>query len=350
VQHGYSPEHPARSGRAGPATPLNPNPKAGCIFGCILFGSFVAFLAFLSALGFEVEPRDNSTAMASPVPTPAASASAAPTRPQPTCASTLPEKDAAIRDEALVRVRPGKNEPPVIKPGTSPSAKDAVTLATMDDSVSLREQCRVNGWARVRVVANTLRWIEGWVPVASLRPLRLTADGKRVLTTGDIEWQPGSERDKAAILAVANKIIRQDKRCDAIDGRSLLVEGSPGARRYMLLCDSAADEVAIQFSARDATNGRSFAHEAEDETSVAAEPIAKRDAINACQSAIEAQLFQPRSANFRTIMDTTFTTDGSRARVTIGFSAKNRFGAELDQVAACVFDGTELQSAEILPS
>ena len=249
-----------------------------------------------------------------------------------------------------MRARPGTNEPPVAKAGTSASTQDAIVAATVDNSVPLRELCRVEGWAHVRVVANTLRWIDGWVPVAALRPLRLTADGRRTLVSQDIEWQPGSERDRTAILAVANKVIRQDRRCEAIDGRSLLVERAPGARRYTLLCDSASENVAIHFSARDATNGHSFAHEAEDETTGDAEPVSKADAIEGCQSAIEAQLFQPRSANFRTIMDTTFSTDGSRARVTIGFSAKNGFGNEIDQVAACVFEGSQLQSAEILPN
>lgn len=66
-----------------------------------------------------------------------------------------------------------------------------------------------------------------------------------------------------------------------------------------------------------------------------------------CYDAITAQLRQPRSVDFHT-SDTTFSTDGSRARFTIGFTAKNGFGNEMGSMAECVFSGARLTSAAVI--
>lgn len=79
-------------------------------------------------------------------------------------------------------------------------------------------------------------------------------------------------------------------------------------------------------------------------------PLDKGTAASACMDAITPMLAQPRSADFHTFTDTTFHTDGMRARFTVGLTAKNGLGLPIDATAACVFEGETLTSAELLPA
>lgn len=259
------------------------------------------------------------------------------------------EQDALVARDAVLRRAPNAKAGPIVNPGAAAKPSDVEALATVTLTVPLRRSCDAHGWTRVRVVATGLRWMEGWVATSSLRSLKLDASGRRTLSARDIEWQNGSERDRAAIVEIANRILREDKRCEAIDNRSLLVEGAAGARRYTLSCDGPAGSFPIEFTAHDAAS-RSFAMAAVAPEAVASAPIDASDAGAACMDAIRSQLSQPKSADFHTFTDTTFSSDGSRSRFTVGFTAKNGFGNEVDSVAACIFDGSEMLSAEVLPS
>ncbi len=79
-------------------------------------------------------------------------------------------------------------------------------------------------------------------------------------------------------------------------------------------------------------------------------PVDKGTAASACMDAVTPMLAQPRSADFHAFTDTTFHTDGMRARFTIGLTAKNGLGLPIDATAACIFEGETLTSAELLPA
>lgn len=79
-------------------------------------------------------------------------------------------------------------------------------------------------------------------------------------------------------------------------------------------------------------------------------PLDKGAAARACMDAITPMLAQPRSVDFHAFTDTTFHTDGMRARFTVGLTAKNGLGLPIDATAACVFEGETLTSAELLPA
>ncbi|MES2288181.1 MAG: hypothetical protein V4530_00475 [Pseudomonadota bacterium] len=118
--------------------------------------------------------------------------------------------------------------------------------------------------------------------------------------------------------------------------------------QFTLSCIGKSGTTPITFTADDLRNGRNFA--AEGVQHAAAEsglPISKPDAFVACKEAIAAQLKQPRSLDFH-LFGTTFTTDGSRARFTDTFTAKNGFGNEIDSTAECVFEGEQLISATVI--
>jgi hypothetical protein len=260
------------------------------------------------------------------------------------------ERDASSTDDVVVRGAPSSDAPPIRKPDTDPKPSDVKALATVTNDVSLRASCTESGWTRIRVLDSSLRWMIGWVPAAALQRLKLDANGRRTLTGADIEWQPGSERDRTAIVKVANLILRNDQRCEAIDARSLLVDGLPGAREYGILCSGPLGDQMIRFKARDAASrdftAKVMSDPGDDDALVA---IDKLDAGKACIAAVTEQLAQPDSADFHTFSDTTFNTDGSRARFTVGLTVKNGLGLEVEQMAACTFNGSNLETAEVLP-
>lgn len=265
------------------------------------------------------------------------------------------ERDAAVADATVLRVSPTANARPIFR-SNGGSASDDDAHSSVDASVPLREQCREGGWARVRALSSGQRWMAGWLPAAALSKLTLDNQGHRTLRAADISWQPGSERDRTAILSVANRILREDQRCEAINGRTLLVEGEGGRRRYTITCEGPAGSFPIEFTAADARRGRSFAMApvavdvaSADASTDSSATFSKSDAISACVDAMKAKLYQPRSAEFHTFLDTTYTVDSGRSRVTVGFSAKNGFGNEIDAVAECVFDGDQLVSATTIP-
>ncbi len=296
--------------------------------------------ALLNAMSDGSSPADHNTSEASVSSIAEAQA----------CKTSAPrEEDVMLRTDSVLRQAPAADARAIINPASPPAAHDRDTLASVTMDVPLRQMCEEAGWARVRVLATGLRWMEGWVSTAALQSLKLNSQGRRTLTKGDIDWQPGSERDRTAILKVANLILRDDRRCEAIDSRSLLVERKGRERRYTLVCDGPAGAHPIAFSASD-TAGRSFAMAAIDADVPVAEPIDKITALGMCTDAIRSSLQQPDSADFDIFTDTTFHVEGARARFTVGFSAKNGLGLEKDATAACIFEGTQLTSAEILPS
>ena len=301
--------------------------------------SILAFCTMVAACSAPEESEEESV-------TPAA------VTPKDTCAAGEEKtgRDYAVRDEIVLREAPNEAANPILKPGLAADDKDRPVYATITSSVPVRETCRSGIWSKVRVlVTEELRWMSGWVPSAALREVPVGEGRRRIYGSGDIEWQPGSERYRKQILAVVNKVMREDKRCDAIDSQSLLVDNQGGDPRFTILCVGPAGTHDITFEASDGTNGRSFAQEAVNPGGGGEEPIGKVDAVTACEEAITQQLSQPKTADFHTFTDTTYHTDGSRARVTIGFRANNGFGNPIDATAECVFEGTTLSSAALIP-
>ncbi|GAO39222.1 hypothetical protein SCH01S_28_00810 [Sphingomonas changbaiensis NBRC 104936] len=87
---------------------------------------------------------------------------------------------------------------------------------------------------------------------------------------------------------------------------------------------------------------------AKEKAAASSSSISKVDAFMRCSEAFKAAVADPRSVAFDPL-DTTFTTDGNRARFTVGVTAKNRLGLEVNRTAACVFEDGQLTSVEALP-
>lgn len=289
----------------------------------------------------EPENQQNAVVPASPLEKAAAPA-------EGSCsAQELTGRDYAVRETIVLRISPAPNAAPIPKSGSTASSQDALVEASIDESIPVREICRKNGWSRVQVlVPEYLRWMKGWAPSSALVAVPVTKQGRRTYRAADVEWQPGSERYKRQIVSVLNHIAAGDARCDAIDTSSLLVEEG---LRFTISCVGPSGTFPISFSAADAGVPSKFIVAAPSAAREGDEaPVAKVEAIQRCEEAISQKLSQPKSADFHTFTDTTFSTDGSRARVTIGFSARNGLGNSMDATAECVFEGSQLVSAAVI--
>jgi hypothetical protein len=213
----------------------------------------------------------------------------------------------------------------------------------------VRELCRSGKWSKVRVLApEELRSIAGWIPNRVLRAIKTDSRGHRIYTTWDDNWSDDAKPYRRDVLTAVNAIMRDDERCEAIDDVALVREAGRDSR-IEAGCVGPAGTVSIAFTPRDASNGRSFKVSSIEESEPASEPINKANAIMMCEEAVTNQLAQPRSADFHIFTNLNFSTDGARARLTIGLTAKNALGLEVDNTAECLFEGKQLTAANVIP-
>ncbi len=213
--------------------------------------------------------------------------------------------------------------------------------ASIDESTPVRELCRSGDRSFVRILLpEELRSIQGWVPSSALRETATKKDGSRSYTADYFEWPPELSGQKALFVKMANRITDADENCEAIDPVSPLAEpGKPG--HFSLLCVGANGSYPVEFTKTRIIGGTPPVNED-------VPPIAKLDAYEACRTAIEAQLVQPKTVDFH-ISDTTFGTEGGRARYTIAFTSNNGLGLPIDATGECVFVGETLTSAAVIP-
>lgn len=251
--------------------------------------------------------------------------------------------DFAVREPAVLHSKPDdKSRPNTIPVPYEPGQKDAL----IDSSIPVREICRAGKWSQVRILLpEDMRSGIGWVHSAVLRPIKTDDKGRRIYKAADFEWPEGTARYKGQVVAVANKIMREDQRCEAINDRSLTLTRGNGAE-FLLACVGPSGTLSISFSAADAGNGRSFTQAAGDEGRSPNSTLASATAYLDCRPTIESRLSRPETADFNA-SDTTFHEDGNNARFTITGTAENAFGASVQFTAMCHFRNGSLTSVDV---
>lgn len=63
--------------------------------------------------------------------------------------------------------------------------------------------------------------VKGWVPNEALREIERTASGCRIYVEADIYWDDDTSQFKPKIVAVVNKIARENLNCGQIDTSSV---------------------------------------------------------------------------------------------------------------------------------
>lgn len=167
----------------------------------------------------------------------------------------------------------------------------------------------------------------------------------RVFVEEDFFWYEIDPQFKEQIVAVANKIIRENDNCKQLDTESSTKSPSrskPGDPVFFFTCDS-GDGLSgifnVFFRPTDAEAVDAFA---------AIEPLAKSAATDACEMAAKRAANNPSTVKFSRIMDLAYLPHVSgRARVVSTFKAKNTFGLELEYRIDCSFDGASLIDTSI---
>ncbi|MBY0430518.1 MAG: hypothetical protein K2Q10_04920 [Rhodospirillales bacterium] len=95
--------------------------------------------------------------------------------------------------------------------------------ATLDRSMTVREQCRRGEWSRVTVEEpKALREShQGWVLTQALRLIVASTDGARVFSAGDFAWTHETMPHKTQILRKLNHLPQDNKLCAKLNPASL---------------------------------------------------------------------------------------------------------------------------------
>ena len=207
----------------------------------------------------------------------------------------------------------------------------------------IREECRSNGWSRVRIVApDEAAGVAGWVHTTDLVAIKTSSDGRRIYQVSDFDWDTGSAIIHVAIVAALNTSIRQNKTCDAYDTAALLVSGAPSNPSIDALCVGTGGRQHLVFTLADIRSGRNVVAVTETEqSSEITTTLASSTAYTACEKATLGQLNHPSTADF-SMFDTTMRQIGNETRFSVALTAKNSFGLELKLISTCIFDGDTL--------
>ncbi len=254
-----------------------------------------------------------------------------------TCGATDKQtgRDASVIELAELRTAAD----PASAKAKMPIAGDLLD-ATIDESVPVRELCRSGVYSLVRILLpEELRKVQGWAPTKVLRAADTRANGSRIYDESYFEWLPEMTSHKALVVRAANKIAETDANCEAVDPVSPIGEpDQPGV--FSLSCVGPRGSYPVLFTPTRIIGGKPPL--ADD-----VQPIAKADAHIPCVTAIEEKLSQPKTVDYH-LSDRSYSTEGGRARYTIGFTANSGIGLPIDAMAECVFEGQTLTSATVI--
>ena len=203
----------------------------------------------------------------------------------------------------------------------------------MEEGHTVREHCRVGNWSKIHTpTTSDVPRFYGWVPSSALEKVKTAADGRRVYTEGDFDWPEGSAGLRTAAVKVMNRIMDQRRECEALDHQSFVLNKGTKGKVFSIPCFTAGEMLSFDFTAADATNGRSFAK---------VDPMEETDAVVACRNAVLSNATHPSTVDFPLGYD--FRTGGEgRTQVLMSATAKNAFNLELKFKVHCDFNGTNL--------
>lgn len=218
---------------------------------------------------------------------------------------------------------------------------------TIDNSVTVFEECSQGEWSRVRVTDPDYlsQSHRGWVESKVLRGKKVDSSGVEVFTEADFSFDDRTRPYESIIIAGVNKIHRENARCKVIDASSAYISSSKGSAFnpvFYVTCGKDAQIFNVFFSKSDVENDKQFR---------AKQHISKSNATDLCEGYAKSSASHPSTVDFSRIMDlSVYETPNGRTRVTSTFSAKNSFNLELKYVISCLLDSNGLIEAEITES
>lgn len=250
--------------------------------------------------------------------------------------------EVALKEKAEVRTAPN-TKAPKLRNNKASEATGRETFHVLDGSYTVRRVCAQPDWTQIRVVApGWLTHIEGWVPSKSLRELERTSSGGRIYVESDFYWDKDTTPYKKQLVAVVNKIARENDRCREVDTGTVsksYTRSKPKDPVFFVTCRYGQEVFNVWFRPKDAQVATSFK---------AVQPIGRQAAIDACELQAKLAAANPSTVNFSKIKDMSYMTFASgRARVVSSFTAKNAFNLELKYRIDCLFEGSTLLESNI---
>lgn len=249
--------------------------------------------------------------------------------------------EVAVSNDVQLRSAPGKSGKPIINEKAT-AALGETYYQKVDSSEQLREMCRQKEWSKVQVMDPALSFIEGWLPVSSLRAIERDTSGKRKYVADDFYWDKGTSKYKPQIVANVNKIVRENERCDDIDPGTVARSkdrSTPGSPVFFVTCKSGSSYFNVWFKPGDAAAGKIF-H--------AIRNVDQGSAVLACERAAKLAANNPQTVNFSTFMDVAFVPyPNGNSRLVSTFTAKNAFGVEGKFNIECFFEGMTLTDRKL---
>ncbi|WP_299980452.1 SH3 domain-containing protein [Desulfobacula sp.] len=245
-----------------------------------------------------------------------------------------------------VRSGPGTNHDRIINQKASSIFKKNIYV-TIDNTVTVYEECTQGEWSKVRVtdpdwLSNSHR---GWVLSKFLRKKQTDAAGKEIFTEKDFIWDNNTSPYKEIIVAGVNKVYRENARCKDIDPSSAYISGSKGTKDnpvFFVTCGKGSNAFNAFFSKADVEKDKRLTEK---------KHIDKSQAVDLCEAYAKQHATHPSTVDFSRIMDLAITEHpNGRTRVTSTFTAKNSFNLEVKFNISCLLEDSGLIEANIIES
>ncbi len=215
---------------------------------------------------------------------------------------------------------------------------------TIDNTVTVVEECNQAGWSRVRVTEPD--WLRashiGWVPSTALRGQKKDVSGQVVFTEADFVWDKNTVPYKKIIVAGVNKVHKENARCKTIDPGSAYIssnKGTPSDPVFFVTCGTSANAFNAFFSKSDVEKGTTLA---------AAKHIDRNRAIDLCEAYAKSKAAHSSTVSFSRVMDLAVTEHpNGRTTVMSSFTAKNSFDLKLKYSIRCLCDANGLIEGNI---
>lgn len=245
--------------------------------------------------------------------------------------------------DVVLRAGPGTKSEKLINQKATQILKTTQYL-TIDNTVTVLEECSQAGWSRVRVTEPD--WLRashvGWVPSTALRGQKKDSSGQVVFTEADFIWDKKITPYKKIIVAGVNKVHKENSRCKTIDPGSAYIsssKGTPSDPVFFVTCGTGANAFNAFFSKSEVGRGATLA---------AAKHIERNRAIDLCEAYAKANSTHPSTISFSRVMDLAVTEHpNGRTTVMSSFTAKNSFDLKLKYSIRCLCDANGLIEGNI---
>lgn len=248
-----------------------------------------------------------------------------------------PRDVVAVSGEHVLHVSPNETSDKV-KNAKATQILGKTQYHQIDGSTTVRRLCIQGDWTEIQIVTpDWLTFVKGWVPNSALRAIEQSTDGVRVFVEDDFYWDEDTSKFKKQIMAVVNKIARENANCPDPDPGSIAkssTKSKPNDPVFFVTCGAGADVFNVWFRPGDAADEKALA---------AVTPISQAAAVEACEAVARDAATHPSTVDFSRFMDLSyFAHKNGNVRVTSTFTAKNAFDLELKYEIACFFEGNRL--------